>query len=212
MRQWRAVASGVALASVIAIVGCSKKQAAAPLASAPVSQQLPFERPPSGGGLAPTATLVPRGIQAETRIVVRLPADLSSDRFHAGQWFQATLDYPLFFEGHIVARRGSPISGKILSAKAPASESAGYLRLTIVSLTVDGQSVPVHTSSAFLRGRTTAGIELAANPTESRQKPVGTPVLAGDNLDATKPEAAPEGRRISVRLTEPILLPIESPN
>src|SRR3954464_14219045 len=119
------------LLSMLFIVACSKEPGSAPLPVTTANQTLPFHRPSAAGGIAPTATLVPRGIQARARVTARISGNLTADQSQKGDSFVAELDEPLFFEGHIVSPRGSPARGRILAVQPATLSDEGFLRVIL---------------------------------------------------------------------------------
>ena len=92
-------------------------------------------------------------IPAGTPIAVQLQASVSSANSFPGQQFDAVLAEPLIIDGKTVAPRGAPAIGRVTAArKSGRLHNSGYLRLTLASVTVKGQSVPVQTSSVYVAG------------------------------------------------------------
>jgi hypothetical protein len=88
-----------------------------------------------------------------TPIYVRLRQSISSSTAEAGQHFSALLDEPLMVNGRLVAPRGSALSGFVVAARRSGRPpDAGYLRLTLSSLTINGKDIPIETSSVFVEG------------------------------------------------------------
>jgi hypothetical protein len=56
-------------------------------------------------------------VPAGTNLVVRLMDTLSTDRNQAGDRFTATLDEPLFDDGHLIADSGAPVTGRVLEVR-----------------------------------------------------------------------------------------------
>jgi hypothetical protein len=161
-------------------------------------------------------------------VTVHLQATLSSATAHSGDPFEAVLDEPIVVNGQVFAERGAPVTGRIMEAKAAGlSESAGYLRLTLHSISLRGQSSLAQSSSTFVKGAspqkrnvTLAGLAgnesgrgtlIGASVPGSPGYPLGGDSPAegknGDELttgirDVT---VGPE-RRLRFRLTEPIPL------
>src|SRR5581483_8178085 len=103
--------------------------------------------------------LLPKSMQpaitvpAGTPIAVRLQATVSSESAVSGQMFDAVLAEPLVVDGKTVAPAGAAAVGRVVTAKRSGRlKSPGYLRLTLASVTIDGKSVPVQTSSIFAAG------------------------------------------------------------
>jgi hypothetical protein len=92
-------------------------------------------------------------IPAGTPIAVQLQASVSSANSLPGQQFDAVLAEPLVINGKTVAPRGAPAIGRVTAArKSGRLHNSGYLRLTLASVTVKGQSIPVQTSSVSVAG------------------------------------------------------------
>ena len=104
-------------------------------------QQLPFVE---------GKTLV---VPANTAIYVRLQQSISSSTAQSGQNFSAELDEPLVVEGQTLAPKGAPVTGKVVAARESGHmHNAGYLRITLSSITLNGKTVPLQTNSVFVSG------------------------------------------------------------
>jgi hypothetical protein len=132
-----------------------------------------------------------------------LQSRLTSSQVLPGTSFTGILDEALHFEGRTVAARGSLITGKVVAVKL-AGATPGYVRLTLVSMNLNDKSVPVQTSDAFLKDQANNDVELIAGPTEAKGTGV-QPASAQFADSETNPGF--RGRRFTVRLTRPILLP-----
>ncbi len=92
-------------------------------------------------------------IPVGTVVNIRLQNSVSSATASPGQSFDAVLDEPLVINGKTVAERGAPVTGRVVEAKSSGRiHNSGYLRLTLASITINGKSVPVETSSLFAKG------------------------------------------------------------
>ncbi len=99
--------------------------------------------------LVPDEITVPAG----TPISVRLQNAISSATNRAGDEFSAVLDEAMVVNGQTVVSRGAPVRGRVLAARSSGRlHNSGYLRLSLVSVEINGQAVPVHTSSVFASG------------------------------------------------------------
>ena len=88
-----------------------------------------------------------------TPIYVRLQQSISSSTAQTGQTFSAVLDEALMANGQIVAPEGAAVSGRVVAArKSGHLLDAGYLRITLSSLTVKGKEIPIQASSVFVEG------------------------------------------------------------
>jgi len=195
-------------------LGCSR-QLPAPASSATAkSSRLPFDRVSDNGGVSPTDGFSFDGIPAGTEITIQLQVALSSAGSRAGDTFQAVLEEPLVVAGRTLAPRGTPVMGSVVAAKASGSlHDAGYLRLTLTSITLNGKAIPLHSSSIFAKGV----------PDEKRKTPAmgrsgvdeGAVVhSAQDSGNGTGSPIYPNrgnvgfstGRRLTFRLAQPLHL------
>jgi hypothetical protein len=142
--QWLSKVLALALASsLILAIGCNGMggQPPSPTQDNQSSQPLPF----SGN----QAIVVPKG----TAIYVRLERTISSSTAQPGESFSAVLDEPLEVDGQTVVPQGTKVNGHVVAARESGRlHNAGYLRLTLSSLTVNGKEVAIQTSSIFVKG------------------------------------------------------------
>ena len=118
------------------------------------SRKLPFDRPPQSTGISPSHSLIPSvtRLPEGTPLTICLQRDLSSASAHPGDSFPATLDASIVIDGQTLVARGAAVSGRVLEAKQAAGpQEPGYLRLALVNLTVGNRSVPLETSSLFIK-------------------------------------------------------------
>jgi hypothetical protein len=95
------------------------------------------------------AVIIPKG----TPIYVRLERTISSTTAQPGEAFSAVLDEPLEVDGQTVAPQGTKANGHVVAARESGRlHNAGYLRLTLSSLTLNGKEVAIQTSSIFVEG------------------------------------------------------------
>lgn len=150
VRFWAA-----SLALVLAVgLACSRQSGVLPLAPpAGASHDLPFNRSAEESGLSPTQALASFAAPIGTPIIVRLTSPLSSAEARSGDTFEAVLDEPILGQGQILVERGAPVRGKVSAAKPlEPPNHAGYLRLTIASITTNRNTFQVHASSVFAKG------------------------------------------------------------
>jgi hypothetical protein len=144
----------ILLTMTLALAGCSQHESS-PTAeeAASVDQHLPFARRAAKTGIFPTGSLAPTAIPAGTSLVVHLRMSLSSATSRPGDSFEAILDEPIYVRGRMVAPRGAVVTGKVLDARSAASEfqEAGYLRLALIAVALNGQSLAMQTSSIFVK-------------------------------------------------------------
>jgi hypothetical protein len=127
-------------------------------------------------------------LPAGTMITVRLQKDLTADNPDSSTTFDAVVDHAIVVEGATLVTRGANVMGRVESANASMmKQDQGYVRLTLATLSIGGRDLPVQTASLFARGN-------AAAPRDSEN-------------EAAKPVVHLEkGRRLTFRLTEPVLL------
>ena len=170
--------------------------------------------------LVPEEVTVPAG----TAVSIRLQNAISSASNRPGDEFAAVLDEPIVVNGDTVAPRGAAVRGSVLAARSSGRlHKSGYLRLALVSLEMNGRSVPVHSSSVFaaggshqkrnlalIGGGTGAGALIGAIAGGGKGALIGSAVGAGSGTAGAyatgKKEVsfAPE-RRLTFRLTQPLI-------
>ena len=63
------------------------------------------------------------------------------------------LDEPVIIDGQTVAPKGAEVSGRVLAARQSGHlHDAGYLRITLASISLNGKTIPIQTSSMFVQG------------------------------------------------------------
>jgi len=147
--------------------------------------------------------LMPAAIPTGTLIAVRLHSSLSSVFSHPGDTFDAILDAPIVIQGQTIAPQGAPIAGKVLDAK-PSEElkDAGYLRLVLTAVWLNGKFIPMQTSSVFAKGGPRGGRNVAQRATLIASPAKTDPAVPSRQLDV---HYDPE-QRLTFRLNEPLSL------
>jgi hypothetical protein len=138
---------GICLFALLALAGlatsCSvggQPTSVAADTPAPSSQHLPFAEKP---------LVVP----ANTAIYIRLQQSISSSTAQSGQNFSAVLDEPLTVDGQVLAPKDAAVTGTVVAARESGHlHNAGYLRITLSSITLNGKSIPLQTNSVFVSG------------------------------------------------------------
>jgi hypothetical protein len=138
------------------------------------SQKLPFhpssdriaddsERPavpadPKPANSTPFRVASPfRTLPLGTLITVQLDRSFSLAKVLPGDSFSASLVGPIVVDGDILIARGTPVVGTIESTQPAVNNVASatnpsLIRLTLSSITMDGRSVVLQTSSLFAKG------------------------------------------------------------
>jgi hypothetical protein len=148
-------------AAVAAAAGCAKTNSTPPLAAAneaPQTQQAaPFASTQAGDAqpkaesksLVPQEVIIPSG----TAITVRLQNAISSATSQPGDQFEATLDQSIVVDGQTVAPEGAQVLGRVVAARHSGRLAhSGYLRIALSSMTVNGKSVALQSSSVMVAG------------------------------------------------------------
>jgi hypothetical protein len=91
-------------------------------------------------------------------LTVRVEAPISNDRLgddRTGEegTFAGVVDEPVITDGKIAVPRGATVTGRIEAARAyDGAHGRGYIRLTLDTITIAGKTLPLRTSSLFVRG------------------------------------------------------------
>lgn len=147
MKQYRDLVLALILLIAAGLaVGCNGAGAQPPTAGN--ADNNPGSSPPFSAA-EQAAFTIPKG----TPIYVRLQQSITSRTAQAGENFSAVLDEPLEIDGKTIAPSGTTLNGRVVAARESGRlHNAGYLRLTLVSITLNGKDVPVQTSSLFVQG------------------------------------------------------------
>lgn len=142
------------LVALTLVTGCARQSGVLATNQAPdPAPQLPFHVATESNGLFPTGGFASTAIPVGTAVTIRLGAALSSADAHSGDSFAAALDDPIVVKGRMLAPRGAAVTGRVVEARASEGSSwAGYLRLTLSSMDINGHTLILHTSSIFAKG------------------------------------------------------------
>jgi hypothetical protein len=102
------------------------------------------------GKLLPSDPIV---VPAGEPISIRLQNSISSATANPGDNFDFVLTEPLVVNGKTVAPAGAPGIGRVVAARRSGRlHNAGYLRVALASVLINGKQVPVETSSVLMAG------------------------------------------------------------
>lgn len=179
--------------------------------SGPGSQQLPF------------AESKPAVVPANTPIYVRLQQPVTSATAQTGQSFAAVLDEPLLVDNQEVAPKGAEVTGKVVAARESGRlHNAGYVRIVLSSIVVNGKTVPLQTNSmiagggsyrkrnlAFIGGGAGGGGLIGALAGGGKGAAIGALAGAAGGTTAAYATGKKEAgfaaeRRLGFRLTQPL--------
>jgi hypothetical protein len=161
MRRKYPVTALLAVGLILLVAGCARQQfTSIPADSAGAAQatgtpsQLPFSSSTDAkSAVASNKTVAAQDVPVGTPIAIRLQTAVSSATAFPGQQFDAILDQPLVVNGDTIADSGTHVVGRVVSARASGRlQSPGYLRLTLISMSLNGKVVPLQTSSIFVKG------------------------------------------------------------
>jgi hypothetical protein len=97
-------------------------------------------------------------VAAGTLLVVRLAAELSSDKAKAGDRFQGFLDQDLASDGRLVAPSGTKVYGMVSAAdSASKMKGTASLSVTLTDMQVGGQVLSIKTQPLSVKGGTGSG-------------------------------------------------------
>lgn len=130
-------------------------------------------------------------LPAGTLLTVRLKEPISAENPDANLAFEAVVDEPVAIEGNQVVARGVTVSGRVESTRASnLKRNRGSVRLTLDSIHLSGATLPIQTSSLFVRGN--------AGNAEVR------PAAGLQTDDSTGVIRIEKGRRLTFRLSESV--------
>jgi len=180
----------IALALAVCFTVACNRPPGVPNTAPSTAQNLPFDRQPSSTGLSPAHPSNPAmHIPGGTSITVRLTHTLSSASARSGDSVEATLDDPIVVDQQTLLSQGVSVGVNVLEVKPSAgADNPGYLRITLVSVNINGKSFPIETSSIFAK----------ASRHDQRSVPGGAQESAATDI-TFRPE-----RRLTFHLTQAV--------
>jgi hypothetical protein len=93
-------------------------------------------------------------IPAGTPIAVRLQSSVSTASARSGDSFEAVVDEPVIVNGQTVIPKGAAATGRVITSQSGGHlHKVSYLRIALSSISIEGDNVPVHTSSLSVAGK-----------------------------------------------------------
>jgi hypothetical protein len=184
---------------LIFILACNRQKQLQPTAASS-AQSLPFHQDGHAFETDPGRPDIPaetknantapfqtpqRVLPSGSLLTVQLKTSLNAAKVHPGDVFKALLAAPFTVNGSTIIERATPLVGHVESAQSQAEEEKvrGYIRLKLDSITIDGRTLSLQTSSLFVR----ANAELSG--------------------DGSQPSLrVQKGRHLTFRLTAPMVI------
>ena len=101
----------------------------------------------------PGSLLIPAG----TKLLVNFKDKLSSKSHKPGAAFQAVLERDLAVDGGVAAPKGSTVHGRVVDSRGGKKLGAQYLKLTLTSISIHNQKVPILTDAFGVEAGGSAG-------------------------------------------------------
>jgi hypothetical protein len=147
----------------VLVLTFTQVSAAAPCpAPAPATEGAAQESalPPSSDAAPPAASARPASsydqvtLPAGQSLLVRMIDGVDSSKNHVGDVFHASLETDLDVNGVLVARKGTDVYGKLVTAEKSGSFSGhSELQLELTSMVIDGRSYPLVSSDYNVQGK-----------------------------------------------------------
>jgi hypothetical protein len=132
-----------------------------------------------------------KNLPAGTLLTVRLKNPISAENPDANLPFEAIVDEPVVIEGNKLVPRGVTVSGRVESTRASnVKRNRGSVRLTLDSIHLAKATLPIQTSSLFVRG----------NASDAHVPPGEGP----QGEDSPAVIRLEKGLRLTFRLSEPV--------
>ena len=142
---------------------------------------------------------LPPGTLVTVRVESQIFVDRTSeDRTGEEGTFAGVVDEPVVMDGKIAVPRGATVTGRIeAGAGIRWGRGRGYIRLTLDTITIAGKTLPLRTSSLFVRG--TAGEAMSPGQNQGEpEHPTVTRLQKGRRLTFRLAATVPRDREETV--------------
>lgn len=153
----------------------------------------------AGESLPPGSLVIPAG----TRMTVRFTEKLSSNSHKPGASFQAALEQDLTVDGVVAAPARSTVYGRVVDSRGGKKLGAQFLKVTLTSISIHNQKVPIITDAFGVEGGGSAGGKIVgpasmAAPAQAGEKPESESLTDRDHVQI------PKGTILEVPLKEAV--------
>lgn len=170
-------------------------------AASPKSSGWDLGNDPNRSGV-PFASSDAGNLSSGSLLTVRLTDSLSATNSSSGAVFTASLDNRVIANESAVLARGTLVRGRVEASQAPETKGErGYVRVTLISMRVDGREIPLQTSSLFARGQ--------ADVLQAASKAALLPVRSA--TAGARAVFIEKGRLLTFRLTSAVSFPVPDP-
>jgi len=114
----------------------------------------PFAQRESSDAQAPRSQPVRElTIPEGTPVTIRMQSSVSSASASVGDEFDAVLDGPLAVGDRTIVRAGAPVRGRVVAVRRSGRlKTPGMLEVSLASITIHGERVPVTSTAVMVRG------------------------------------------------------------
>jgi hypothetical protein len=172
----------------------------------------------SPGSAAQSMATVPSG----TRLMVKMIDSVDSETNQQADVFRGTLEANLMAGDAVVAPKGTPVFGRLLTASSSGRTSGGELELDITDIKIDGRMFSLQTSSNQMEGQSGSSVAGQTARGSAKGAAAGAIVgagagfgaragaIAGNVVGTTSGEKVkvPAGSLVEFTLDHPVSLPV----
>jgi hypothetical protein len=176
----------------------------------------------TGQASSGTATQTMATVPAGTRLMVKMADSVDSETNQQTDVFRGSLEANLMAGNVVVAPKGTPVFGRLLSASSSGRTSGGELELDITDIKIDGRMFSLQTSSNQMEGQ--SGSSIADQTARGTAKGAAAGAItgagagfgaragaiAGNVVGTTRGEKVkvPAGSLVEFILEHPVSLPV----